>query len=67
MMRPVTFATGVAFAASVLDPVMTFSVSGKAPLPLAAGRTGGLRSCKVSGPRVVYYKWIKRECEGCLL
>lgn len=50
MMRPVTFATGVAFAACVLDPAMAFSVSGKAPLPLAAGRTAGLRSCKAAGP-----------------
>jgi hypothetical protein len=50
MMRPVTFATGVAFAACVLDPAMAFSVSGKAPLPLAAGRTAGLRNCKAAGP-----------------
>ncbi len=50
MMRPVTFATGVAFAACVLDPAMAFSVSGKAPLPLAAGRTAGLRSCMAAGP-----------------
>jgi hypothetical protein len=44
MMRPLTVATGAAFAACVLDTASAFHVPGKAPLALATGRSAGLRS-----------------------
>ena len=40
MMRPVSVAAGLAFAACALDTASAFQVSGQAPLALGNGRTG---------------------------